>query len=241
VFLPAGKKRAERWYLAVGEKELPLNKYVLPDLPYDYGALEPHISAQIMQLHHDKHHRAYVTGANQAMEELEEARNKNDFGRIAALERALAFNVSGHILHSMFWQNLSPHGGGQPQGALAEQVHFDFGSFDGFKKQLSRAAGTIMGSGWAALAWDPASDRLLTIQIHDHQSQITQAGVPLLVIDAWEHAYYLQYHADKAKYVDAVWHLWNWDDVAARFENARSMDLGLRHIAQDGARRAPAR
>ena len=214
-----------------------MTKYVLPDLPYDYGALEPHISAEIMQLHHDKHHRAYVKGANEAMEQLQEARNKSDFATIAALERALAFNVSGHILHSIFWQNLSPNGGGHPSGALADQINFDFGSFDAFKKQLVRAASTIMGSGWGALVWDPTSDRLITVQIHDHQSDMTQGSMPLLVIDAWEHAYYLQYHSDKVRFFEAVWNLWNWDDISARFANARTMDLALHHVAQNGARR----
>lgn len=212
-----------------------MNEYVLPDLPYDYGALEPHISGEIMQLHHDKHHRTYVTGANQALAGLEEARRKGDFARIAALERALAFNVSGHILHSLFWQNLSPEGGGQPNGALAGQIDTDFGSFDGFKNQMVRAAGTIMGSGWAALAWDPASARLIVVQIHDHQSETAQGSLPLMVLDAWEHAYYLQYRAEKTQFFEAVWNLWNWDDVSTRYMAARNVNLGLADVAQPRA------
>lgn len=208
-----------------------MNQYVLPDLPYDYNALEPHISAQIMRLHHDKHHRAYVNGANQAMADLADARAKNDFGQIALLERELAFNVSGHILHSIFWQNLAPDRGGRPQGALAGQIDQDFGSFDAFKSQMVHAATTIMGSGWAALAWDPASARLMTMQIHDHQSQIAQGSVPIMVLDAWEHAYYLQYHSDKAKFFDAVWNLWNWEDIARRFDAVAKTDLSLGRIA----------
>src|SRR5262245_29381310 len=167
-----------------------MTRYTLPPLAYDYGALEPHISGEIMQLHHDKHHRAYVEGSNKAIEKLAAARAKDDFTHIAAIERELAFNVSGHILHSIFWRNLSPKGGGKPQGALASAIDRDFGSFDAFRKQMIQAASTIMGSGWAALVWDPVSRRLGTTQIHDHQSDITQAGLPLLVIDAWEHAYY---------------------------------------------------
>lgn len=213
-----------------------MNEYVLPDLPYDYSALEPHISGEIMQLHHDKHHRTYVTGANQALAGLEDARNKNDFAKIAALERSLAFHVSGHILHSLFWQNLSPDGGGQPNGALAAQVNADFGSFDGFKNQMTRAAATIMGSGWAALAWDPASTRLIVVQIHDHQSETAQGSLPLMVLDAWEHAYYLQYRADKAKFFEAVWNLWNWEDVAGRYLATRNVNLGLAHVSQPTAR-----
>jgi Fe-Mn family superoxide dismutase len=212
-------------------KELALNHYVLPDLPYDYSALEPHISSDIMHLHHDRHHAAYVKGANTVLEELHKAREHDDFSKIALLERQLAFNVSGHILHSMFWQNLSPQGGGEPQGRLAEQIRSDFNSFATFKKHMTSAAATIMGSGWAALAWEPASARLVVVQIHDHQSDIIQGSTPLLVLDAWEHAFYLQYKADKASYFDAIWNLWNWEDVANRFAKAHNTDLAIGHVA----------
>ncbi|MCU1276537.1 MAG: superoxide dismutase, partial [bacterium] len=191
-------------------------KYHLPDLLYDYGALEPHLSAEIMELHHDKHHRAYVDGANRTLDELDEARAKSDFQRLPALEHALAFHVSGHLLHSIFWMNLSPHGGGEPDGALGRLVARDFGSFAAFKAQLTHTAATMLGSGWAALVWDPVGHRLITAQLHDHQSETTQAGIPLLVVDAWEHAYYLQYRTDKTKYFGALWILWNWSDVTAR-------------------------
>src|SRR4051812_46895962 len=134
-------------------------KYTLPDLAYDYGALEPHVSGQIMQLHHDKHHKAYVEGANQTIEKLLEARHKQDFSQIGALEHALAFHVSGHVLHSLFWQNLAPKAGGRPTGTLAQTIDRDFGSFESFKKQLTFVATSIMGSGWAALVYDPVSKR----------------------------------------------------------------------------------
>jgi Fe-Mn family superoxide dismutase len=205
--------------------------YTLPDLPYDYGALEPHVSGKIMQLHHDKHHRAYVTGANTALDALAEARARDDFSRTAALERSLAFNVSGHVLHSLFWQNLAPRAGGEPTGALADQIARDFGSFARFRAELNSAAATIMGSGWAALTWDPLSKRLLTAQIHDHQNEITQGGVPILVLDAWEHAYYLQYGPEKKTYFDAIWNVWNWADAGRRFESVRGIDLALRQAA----------
>jgi Fe-Mn family superoxide dismutase len=208
---------------------------VLPDLSYDYGALEPHISGRIMELHHDKHHRAYVEGANRAIEHLLEARRGQHFENIAALERALAFNVSGHILHSIFWQNLMPQGGERPSGPLAAAIDRDFGDFMRFKKQMVQAAATTMGSGWAALVWDPVVHRLGTSQIHDHQSEITQGGVPLMVIDAWEHAYYLQYQTDKARYFEALWRLWNWEDVATRFALVQRLDLGLPHVAAEAA------
>ena len=149
-------------------------QYVLPDLSYDYGALEPHISARIMELHHDKHHKTYVDGANKALEALEEARGNGDFSRIAAIEKNLAFNLSGHVLHSLFWQNLSPDGGDKPTGELADALDRDFGGFDKFRKQMTQAAATNMGSGWAALVWDPLASRLLTAQIHDHPPVLAQ-------------------------------------------------------------------
>ena len=209
--------------------------YVLPDLDYDYGALEPHVSGQIMQLHHDKHHAAYVKKANETLEKLDEARQKADYTRIAGLEKALAFNLSGHILHSLFWRNLMPKGGGKPSGSLADAITRDFGGFDGFKKQLNEVAGSIMGSGWGALVYEPMAGRLLTCQIYDHQSNLAQAGVPLLVIDAWEHAYYLQYKTEKTKFFEAVWNLWNWDDVAARYEAARGMNLLIPQTVEKAA------
>lgn len=216
-------------------------RYTLPDLPYDYGALEPHVSGRIMELHHDKHHAAYVKGANTALEQLEAARKAGDFTRIAALEKALAFNLSGHVLHSIFWQNLSPSGGGQPSGPLAEAITRDFGGFDPFKAQLNACASTIMGSGWAALAWDPLARRLVTTQIHDHQSEITQGGVPLLVVDAWEHAFYLQYFNEKAKFFAALWNIFNWSDVAARFDAAQAVDLRLAGAIEQTAEAPTAR
>jgi superoxide dismutase, Fe-Mn family len=180
-----------------------------------------------MRLHHDKHHRSYVDGANLAIDQLLEARKKQDFSHINALEHALAFNVSGHVLHSLFWKNLAPRAGGHPVGALAEAIDRDFTSFDSFKKQFSQVASTTMGSGWAALIWDPFTRRLGTTQIHDHQSEVTQGSVLLMVLDAWEHAYYLQYKNEKAKYFEAIWNAWNWDDVARRFDSAQKMDLAI--------------
>ncbi|HEU4626435.1 MAG TPA: superoxide dismutase [Steroidobacteraceae bacterium] len=217
-----------------------MTKYVLPDLPYDYAALEPHISGRIMELHHDKHHKGYVDGANKALEQLEEARSKSDFTRIAALEKALAFNVSGHVLHSLFWNNMTPNGGDQPQGELAEALKRDFGSFDAFKKQMTAVAATNMGSGWAALVWDPLSSRLLTAQIHDHQSETLMASVPLMVIDAWEHAWYLQYQNEKAKFFDAIWNVWNWNDIAKRYAEAQKLSLALEAPQAGGTPRRPA-
>ena len=201
--------------------------YTLPELPYDYAALEPVINPQIVELHHDKHHAAYVKGANTTLEKLDEARDKEDYSRLTALEKALAFNLSGHVLHSIFWQNLSPKSGGRPSGELAAAIQEHFGSFEKLKRQLNEVASTIMGSGWAALVWEPLGSRLLTTQIYDHQSNLNQGGIPLLVLDAWEHAFYLQYENRKADFFEAVWNVWNWGDVAERFEAARHVNVAL--------------
>lgn len=195
--------------------------YRLPDLPYDYGALEPHISGVIMELHHDKHHKGYVDGANTALDKLDTARSSDDFSTIAKLQKDLAFNLSGHVLHSLFWENLSPDGGGEPSGDVAQQLGTDFGSFERFKHHMTEAANTIQGSGWALAAWDPASRKVIVQQVYDHQGNHGQGTLPLLAIDAWEHAYYLQYKNVKADFFDAVWNVFNWDDVALKLKLAQ--------------------
>ena len=201
--------------------------YTLPELPYDYGTLEPHYSAELLKLHHGKHHAAYVTGANQTLEKLAEARAKDDFAAINQLQKSLAFHLSGHVLHSLFWKNLAPKGGGQPDGELGAAVKEFFGSFDGFKHQLNEAASNIQGSGWGALAWEPLGKRLVVEQVYDHQGNIGNGTVPLLVLDMWEHAYYLQYRNVKGDWVKAFWQIVNWPDVARRFASVRSLDLAL--------------
>ena len=195
--------------------------YTLPPLPYDYAALEPHVSGQIMELHHDKHHAAYVDGANAALAALDAARAGDDLDVVAKLERDLAFNISGHVLHSVFWTNLSPHGGGEPRGEVAEQITRDFGSFERFKKQFTKTANTVQGSGWALAAWEPVAKRIVVQQVHDHQGQHGQGMTPLLAFDAWEHAFYLQYKNVKADFFDALWNVVNWDDVAKRLTDVQ--------------------
>jgi Fe-Mn family superoxide dismutase len=195
--------------------------YSLPDLPYDYAALEPALIGQILELHHDKHHAGYVTGANQTLEKLEAARDSGDFGAIVGLEKTLAFNVSGHVLHSIYWQNLSPDGGDKPDGELAAAIDEYFGSFDGFNKQLTAATTTVQGSGWGVLSWEPLGQRLIIEQVYDHQGNVGIGSTPLLVFDAWEHAWYLQYKNVKADYATALWTKVNWADVQARFAAAR--------------------
>jgi Fe-Mn family superoxide dismutase len=199
--------------------------YTLPDLDYDYSALEPYYSGEMLELHHDKHHAAYVSGVNGALEQLEAARSADDFEAITGLEKKLAFNLSGHVLHTLFWKNLSPEGGDKPVGELAQAIDEFFGSFNRFQRQLSEATTTVQGSGWGALAWEPLGQRLYVAQIYDHQDNIGQSSGPLLVLDAWEHAYYLQYKNKRADYVQAIWNVVNWSDVAARFGRARSLKL----------------
>ena len=194
--------------------------YTLPELPYDYAALEPHISGKIMELHHDKHHAAYVAGANAALEALTAARDAGDLGAINLWEKNLAFNLGGHTNHSIFWKNLSPNGGGEPTGELAEAINRDFGSFEKFKAHFSAAATSLQGSGWAVLGYDHIAGRLLVEQLTDQQGNTSVNFTPLLMLDMWEHAFYLQYKNVKADYVKAVWNVFNWDDVAERFAAA---------------------
>jgi Fe-Mn family superoxide dismutase len=200
-------------------------KYELPDLGYDYAALEPYYSAEMLELHHDKHHAAYVSGLNGVLDQLDEARVTDDFEAITGLEKKLAFNLSGHVLHTIFWKNLSPDGGDKPHGDLSAAIDEYFGSFDRFRRQLSEATVTVQGSGWGALAWEPLGGRLYVAQIYDHQDNIGQSSGPLLVLDAWEHAYYLQYRNKRPEYVEAIWNIVDWADVARRFEAARSTSL----------------
>jgi Fe-Mn family superoxide dismutase len=201
--------------------------YTLPSLDYDYKDLEPHLSAEILELHHSKHHAAYVDGANATLNNLADAREAGDFGTLNKLEKDLAFHLSGHVLHSMLWKNLSPNGGGEPGGKLGSAIDESFSSFDAMKKQLSAAAMGIQGSGWACLAWDPLSESLIVQQVYDHQGNVGSATIPLLALDMWEHAFYLQYRNVKAKWVEAFWQLVNWEDVEKRLAGARKTDLVL--------------
>ena len=202
-------------------------KYTLPELLYDYAALEPHISAKIMELHHDKHHAAYVAGANAALEQLEEARANGSYGNVSKLSKDLAFNLGGHTNHSIFWKNLSPEGGDKPTGELAAAIDEFFGSFDKFREHFTNVALTIQGSGWAILAWDTVGKRLIIEQLYDQQGNISVALIPVLQLDMWEHAFYLDYQNVKGDYVKAFWNIVNWADVAERFARAVSQTKGL--------------
>ncbi|MBO4238473.1 superoxide dismutase [Pseudonocardia alni] len=197
-------------------------EYTLPDLPYDYSALAPHIAPEIMELHHSKHHNTYVQGLNTTLDKLAEARERDDFGAIVGLEKTLAFNLGGHVNHSAFWNNLSPDGGDKPTGDLAAAIEKDFGSFDAFRAHFTAAATTIQGSGWAILGHDRLGDRLLIHQLYDQQSQLPACQTPIVLLDMWEHAFYLQYKNVKPDYVKAWWNVVDWADAAERFARARA-------------------
>lgn len=201
--------------------------YTLPDLDYDYGALAPHISPEIMELHYTKHHAAYVAGANTALDKLAAARESGDFAAVNKLEKDLAFNLGGHINHSVFWKNLSPTGGGEPTGELATAIDEYFGTFAGFSKHFTETALGIQGSGWAWLVWDTLGGRLNINQLFDQQGNLPVGQVPVLGLDMWEHAFYLQYRNVKADYVKAWWNVVNWDDVTARLARAKAQTAGL--------------
>lgn len=200
--------------------------YELPPLPYPYDALEPYIDEQTMHLHHDIHHKGYVDGLNKAEAELAKAREANDFALVKHWEREAAFHGSGHILHAIFWTNMAAAGnggGGTPSGALAQQIEADFGSFDKFKAQFIAASIAVEGSGWGILAWQPTLRKLVILQAEKHQ-QLTQWGaIPLLVLDVWEHAYYLKYQNKRADYVKGFFNIVNWSDAASRFEKASQL------------------
>jgi len=200
--------------------------YTLPPLPYDYNALEPYIDEQTMRIHHDKHHQAYVDGLNKALEGLAKARETGDFAAVQQLSRLVAFHGGGHYNHSVFWTIMAPPGrggGGEPTGALREQIEKDFGSFDAFKKHFSAASVAVEGSGWGVLAWHHAAGAL-TIQTMMNQQNLTILGsYPILMLDVWEHAYYLKYQNRRADYVAAFWNVINWEAVAQRLEEGKRL------------------
>nr|WP_180954216.1 superoxide dismutase [Bacillus sp. M6-12] len=203
---------------------VPIGKHLLPALPYPYNALEPVISEEIMRLHHDKHHKAYVDGLNKAEMMMQKARSSNDFDLLKHWEREAAFHGSGHYLHTIFWEIMSPKGGGTPKGVLLDQIEKDFGSFEAFKRHFSEAAKQVEGVGWALLVWSPRARRLEILQTELHMILTQWDTIPLLVLDVWEHAYYLQYKNNRGEYVDNWWKLINWPAVSNRFQKARQLN-----------------
>lgn len=201
-------------------KPVPIGGHTLPPLPYAYNALEPHIDEKTMRLHHDKHHKAYVDGLNKAEKMMERARKTGDFDLITHWEREAAFHGAGHYLHTIFWNNMMPRGGGEPTGRLLAQINQDFGNFGDFKKHFSAAAEKAEAVGWAILVWSPRAHRLEILQAEKHQNLSQWDVIPLLVLDVWEHAYYLKYQNNRKSYIEAWWNVVNWVNVNERYEKA---------------------
>jgi Fe-Mn family superoxide dismutase len=198
-------------------------RYVLPELDYAYNALAPHIDAQTMELHHGTHHQGYVNGLNNALEKLAEARQVNDFSLVKHWSRESAFHGGGHFLHSMFWKVMHPDGGGQPSDSgLRTAIRDSFGSFDGFQRHFKAAAGAVEGSGWGVMALEPNSGHLVIHQIEKQSDLSMWVTQPLLMVDVWEHAYYLNYQNRRGEYLDNFMEVVNWDMVAQMYDAARS-------------------
>jgi len=198
----------------------PTKFYSLPKLPYGYKDLEPHISEEQLRIHHEKHHQAYVTGANTILEKLDKARKEGADLDVKATLKELSFNIGGHLLHSLFWPNLAPagKGGGTPGGVLGDAINREFGSFERFKKEFTLAATSVEGSGWAALSFCKLTKRPIIMQIEKHNVNIYPTFAILLDLDVWEHAYYLDYKNLRPKFVEAFWNIVNWDEVNKRLE-----------------------
>jgi Fe-Mn family superoxide dismutase len=192
-----------------------VKSFTLPKLPYDYNALAPYISEEQLKLHHDKHHQAYVNAANAAFDKIDKAHQEKADLDMKALLKELSFNVGGHMLHSLFWENMAPpgKGGGTPGGVAADMINMGFGSFDQFKKEFTKAAATVEGSGWAAVAAHSCIARPLIMQIEKHNVNLYPGFQILMVLDVWEHAYYVDYKNDRAKFIEAFWNVVNWDKV----------------------------
>ncbi len=198
--------------------------YSLPKLPYEYSALAPHISEEQLKLHHQKHHQAYVNGANSIFEKLDKARKENTDLDMKAILKELSFHIGGFKLHTMFWENLAPAGnggGGVPKGDLVKAINAEFSKFERFKKEFSQAATSAEGSGWAALTFCRKTGRPLIVQIEKHNTNVIPGFEILMVLDVWEHAYYLDYKNDRAKFVDTFWNIVNWDAVEQRFNKLK--------------------
>ncbi|WP_100372618.1 superoxide dismutase [Bacillus sp. FJAT-45037] len=202
---------------------VPIGGHTLPPLTYSYDALEPYIDAEIMRLHHDKHHQSYVDGLNKAEIKMQEARETGNYELIKHWEREAAFHGAGHYLHSIFWEVMNPNGGGIPGGELLEAIERDFGSFEKMQEHFAASANAVEGSGWTMLVWSPRARRLEILQAEKHQNLSQQDQVPLLVLDMWEHAYYLQYKNERKPYISNWWNVVNWPEVEARFDQARQL------------------
>jgi Fe-Mn family superoxide dismutase len=203
------------------------DQYALPPLPYAYDALEPHIDAQTMQLHHDKHHQGYVDGLNRTLQAIAELhRGELDPVRLQGLERDLSFNGGGHVLHTVFWATMGPDAGGVPNGRLAEAITREFGALDAFRNYYSKVAAGVKGSGWAVLCHEPVGNRLMVFSLNEHDTKHIAGARPLLPLDVWEHAYYLKYQNKRADYINAWWNVINWSAVDAAYVASLSTSGG---------------
>jgi len=196
------------------------NLYVLPKLPYEYKDLQPYMSEEQLRIHHSKHHQAYVNGANAIFQKLDKARKEGADIDIKSTLKELSFNIGGHLLHSLFWGNLAPagKGGGKPGGVLSDAIEKEFGSFERFKKEFTQAAVSVEGSGWAALTLCKQTNRPIVMQIEKHNTNVYPGFRILMVLDVFEHAYYIDYKNERAKFVDAFWNIVNWDEVNKRLK-----------------------
>lgn len=202
-------------------KPLPLDengKYVLPPLKYDYDAIERAIDKETVRLHHDIHHNGYVKGLNASLDKLAQARESGDYDLVQYYTNKVSFHGSGHVLHTIYWDNMSPDGGGRPSGKLLKAIEKDFGSFEQFKANFIAASSKVEGSGWGILAWEPLGEKLIILQAEKHNNLTVWGAVPLLVVDVWEHSYYLKYQNKRGDYVKAFFDVVDWKDVAERYE-----------------------
>jgi Fe-Mn family superoxide dismutase len=194
--------------------------YVLPKLPYGYEDLQPYMSKEQLTIHHDKHHQAYVNGANAIFQKLDKARKEGTDIDIKASLKELSFNIGGNLMHSLFWNNLAPpkKAGGKPAGAMSKALDQEFGSFDMFKKEFTQAASSVEGSGWAALTIDKQTKRPIIMQVEKHNNDVYPGFHIIMVLDVFEHAYYIDYKNDRAKYIEAFWNIVNWDKANERLQ-----------------------
>ena len=199
--------------------------FELPELPYEKDALEPYMGEQTLELHHGKHHQGYVDGLNAAEEKAAEARETGEYSNIRAISDAQAFNYSGHLFHTIFWTCMSPDGGGEPDGPLAEQIDRDFGGFEAFKAHFIAASNAVQASGWGVLAWQPMGEKLVILQAEKHQNLSEWGAQPIMVLDVWEHAYYLDYQNRRPEFTEGFFDVINWEAIAARFRRITQPDV----------------
>jgi len=196
------------------------NLYGLPKLPYDYKDLQPYISEEQLRIHHTKHHQAYVNGANAIFQKLDKVRKEGTDIDIRATLKELSFNIGGHVLHSSFWENMAPasKGGGTPGGTIGDTIEKEFGSYERFRKEFSQAAVSVEGSGWASLIFDAQTNRPIMMQIEKHNTNVFPGFKILMILDVFEHAYYIDYKNERAKFVEAFWNIVNWDKVEKKLK-----------------------